>query len=246
MARAIPRSELTVFSKSNWPPPDSFNYQSGAALLIQKPKGWSSFRVVKVLRALLKVKKVGHAGTLDPAAKGLLIVCCGRATKTISQFQDLPKEYLAEIKFGESTPSFDCETPVEDVAEWSHITEKQIEEVLNSEFSGTILQTPPVYSAIKKNGERLYKKARRGEKVNVGQRWVTIHETHIEQFKAPVLHLKVICSKGTYIRSIANDLGESLNSLAYLTNLKRTAIGGYKNCEALTVRTLQRMDQHNG
>lgn len=241
MARAIPLSELPFFSADN-PPGPSFDYKSGAAFLIDKPRGWSSFDVVKYLRKCIDVKKVGHAGTLDPMATGLLIVCCGRATKSIIQIQELEKEYVAEITFGASTASYDAETEVEKTAPYEHITREEIRSVLDKHFSGTIEQVPPMYSALKYGGKPLYKLAREGKEVKREPRQVTFYETEIMEFSSPVLKLKVRCGKGTYIRSMAHDLGVYLDSLAHLTALVRTAIGTYKNSDALTIDDLSEIN----
>lgn len=237
MARAIPLSNLTFFSKSS-PPDPSYDFKSGAAFLIDKPKSWSSFDVVKYVRKFLDIKKVGHAGTLDPMATGLLIVCCGRATKSIEQIQNLRKVYIAEITFGASTASYDAETEIEETASYDHICLEDIEKALNEQFSGTIEQVPPMYSALKYGGKPLYKLAREGRKVERHARQITIHETEITDFQSPVLTLRIVCSKGTYIRSLAHDLGLYLDSRAHLTALERSAIGAYLNSDALTIDQL--------
>lgn len=241
MARAIPLTELPFFSAVN-PPDPSFDFASGAAFLIDKPKGWTSFDVVKYLRKSIDVRKVGHAGTLDPMATGLLIICSGRATKSISQLQELKKEYVAEITFGASTPSYDSETEVEKTAPYEHITKKQVDEVLSAHFSGTVEQIPPMYSALKYGGEPLYKLARKGREVKREARQVTFYETEIMEFSPPVLKLRVQCSKGTYIRSMAHDLAIYLDSLAHLNGLVRTAIGDYHNSDALTIDDLREIN----
>lgn len=237
MAKAIPLDELPVFSKVNLPDP-SFDYSKGAALLINKPKNWSSFDVVKHLRKCLNLRKIGHAGTLDPMATGLLVLCCGKATKSISQIQSKPKEYIGGITFGGSTPSHDAETEVEKTAPYEHIKREDIEKVLQKEFSGQITQVPPMYSALKRNGTPLYKLARQGKEVKRPPRQVIIYESRILDFTKPVLELYIKCSKGTYIRSIAYDLGIELQSLAYLTKLKRIAIGDFKSDDALSIDDL--------
>ncbi|MFH5833086.1 tRNA pseudouridine(55) synthase TruB [Halalkalibaculum sp. DA3122] len=241
MGRGIPLSKLTFFSKSN-PPTSSYHYNSGAAFLVNKPKGWTSFDVVKYLRKALDVKKVGHAGTLDPMATGLLIVCCGKATKSIQQLQRLEKVYTAEITFGGSTPSYDAETDIEKTAPYEHITRQRIEKILQTHFSGTIEQVPPMYSALKYGGKPLYELAREGKEVKRHARQVTIHQTEILDFNLPVLKLRIRCGKGTYIRSMAHDLGIYLESLAYLSALERTAIGDYSNSDALTIDELGNME----
>ena len=207
--------------------------------MIEKPKGWTSFDVVKYLRKCLNLRKVGHAGTLDPMATGLLIVCCGRATKSISQFQELKKVYVAELTFGASTPSYDTETEVEKRAPYEHIKTESIRSVLDEHFSGTIKQVPPMYSALKYGGKPLYELAREGKEVEREARQVSIHETEIMEFSPPVLRLRVVCGKGTYIRSLAYDLAIHLDSLAYLSGLERTAIGEFKNSDALAIDDLR-------
>lgn len=237
MARAIPLDELPVYSRSNLPDPD-YNYASGAVFLVDKPREWSSFDVVKHLRKCVDLRKVGHAGTLDPMATGLLVLCCGKATKTISEIQERPKEYVGEVTFGAATPSHDAETEVEETASYDHITEEQVEKVLENKFSGLITQVPPMYSALKHKGTPLYKLARKGKKVKRKPRQVNIYESRILGFDSPRLELYVKCSKGTYIRSLAYDLGKAVGSLAHLTMLNRTAIGSFNIEEALAIEDL--------
>ncbi|MDX1639024.1 MAG: tRNA pseudouridine(55) synthase TruB [Balneolaceae bacterium] len=241
MGRGIPRSELTFFDNVNLPAP-GYDYASGAAFLVNKPQNWTSFDVVKYLRKAIGVKKVGHAGTLDPMATGLLIVCCGKATKTISQIQKLEKEYVAEVTFGAATPSYDAETEIEQEAPFEHITRQVVRNMLDEHFSGTIEQVPPMYSALKYGGKPLYELAREGKEVKRHARQVTIHETEILAFDLPTLRLRICCGKGTYIRSMAHDLGVCLNSLAYLSALERTRIGEYSNDNALTIEQLSKME----
>lgn len=234
MARVIPLHSLPVFSIVN-PPDSDFNFAEGAAFLIDKPKGWTSFDVVKYIRNRISAKKVGHAGTLDPMATGLVIVCCGKGTKTISEIQDELKTYEGEVTLGGATPSYDAETPIDKEAPYRHITKEQVQKVLESEFSGEIRQIPPMYSALKKDGKRLYKLARQGKKVEREARTVTIHSARLISFDLPKMELYIKCSKGTYIRSIARDLGQKLNSLGYLSALRRTAIGQFNVDDALTI-----------
>jgi len=225
--KAIPISELPVISKQTDPSisPDLFN--TGAIILIDKPLEWTSFDAVKYVRNRIPPKKVGHAGTLDPLATGLLVLCSGRATKSISQIQEEKKTYVATIEFGSSTPSFDAATEADHTAEWQHIQEDVVKKVLDEHFTDTISQVPPIYSAIKVKGERLYKLARRGEDIEIKPRNVHIHEHEIIEFKPPHLTLKVTCGKGTYIRSLAHDLGLMLESRAHLSGLRRTATGPF-------------------
>ena len=186
------------------------------------------------VRNRIPPKKVGHAGTLDPLATGLLVLCTGKATRTISQIQDGEKEYITTVKFGASTPSYDAALPPEETAEWTHITHTQLEEIIEDQFLGSITQLPPIYSAIRVEGERLYKKARRGEKVNLPPRQITIHSIEILDERLPEIDLKITCEKGTYIRSIAHDLGKAADSLAHVTSLRRTRIGDFSVDDALT------------
>jgi tRNA pseudouridine55 synthase len=208
------------------------------ALLIDKPPQWSSFRVVGLIRRLLSIKKVGHAGTLDPMATGLLIVCTGRATKSISTFQDAYKEYIATLSFGSSTPSYDKETEPDHYSQFQHITRYSLEQVIQSSFTGDILQIPPMYSAIKKNGQPLYRLARKGIEIERPPRKVTITEVDILNFEMPIVELRIRCSKGTYIRSFAHDLALALGSRAHLSGLRRTAIGTWHIDDAITPEQL--------
>lgn len=237
MAKAIPLEKLPVFSLKN-APEKSFNYADGAAFLINKPKGWSSFEVVKFLRKCLDLRKIGHAGTLDPMATGLLILCCGKGTRTVSEFQKADKEYVAEMTFGSSTPSLDAETTPDRRAPFNHINKKGIQHALDNHFSGQIIQIPPMYSALKHNGDPLYKLARKGKKVKRKPRQVIIRETKILECNLPRLELYIKCSKGTYIRTLADDLANELNSAGHLIELKRIAIGDFTSNDALTIADL--------
>lgn len=225
--------EIPVYGKNNLPTKDT-DLKEGGVFIIDKPLEWSSFDVVKFLRKRIRVKKVGHAGTLDPLATGVLILCCGRATKSISLIQDLPKVYTAEITFGEATTTYDSEGEVTETADWKHITKEKIESVLSDEFTGTVEQIPPMYSALKYGGKKLYELARKGEEVVRLPRQVTFHEHEIINFSPPKLTIRTTCSKGTYIRSLARDLGEALDSKGYLSGLERTSIGHFSIEEALT------------
>lgn len=233
MSKAPELALLPVFGSQN-PPDSSFDFQTGAILLVNKPQGWTSFDVVKYLRGRVKCKKVGHAGTLDPMATGLLILCTGKATKTIDQIQGQEKTYVAEITFGGSTPSYDAESDIREVAPYEHITIDDIQKVIDKEFSGDIQQVPPMYSALKRDGKKLYELARRGKEVELEARPVTIYDSSILDYQAPRLSIEITCSKGTYIRSIAHDLGKALGSLGYLSVLERTQIGNYLLDQALT------------
>ena len=205
----------------------------GTCLFVDKPLGWSSFDVVNKIRSSIKHNvgiskiKVGHAGTLDPMATGMLIVCTGKKTKTLSDYQNLPKVYTGTITLGATTPSYDAEYEPDAFFPTDHITEEAIMEAVG-QFIGPIEQLPPMYSAIKVDGQPLYKKARQGMTVEVQPRPVTIYEFEITKVEMPNLSFRVKCSKGTYIRSLAHDLGKALRSGAYLSSLRRTQIGDFK------------------
>ncbi len=205
----------------------------GQVLLVDKPLEWTSFQAVAKIRYTLqkltgkKKLKVGHAGTLDPLASGLLIICVGKKTKDISSFMGMEKEYIAGIKLGATTPSYDLESAIDATFPTDHITLELIESVLQ-EFQGDIAQVPPIFSAIKKDGIRAYEKARAGEEVKMEPREVNIRELEILSFKENVLELRIACSKGTYIRSLAHDIGKALNSGGHLIALRRTKIGPYE------------------
>lgn len=213
-----------------------FNFSDGEMLLINKPYKWTSFDVVgKIRNALKPLKlKVGHAGTLDPLATGLLIVCTGRLTKKIDEFQAQEKEYTGTMVLGATTPSYDMETEVDQTFDWSVLTEVQIKEATRN-FMGDIEQYPPAHSAVKVNGERLYVKARLGEAVELRARQVNITAFDITRVDLPEIDFRVICSKGTYIRSLIHDLGKVLNNGAYLSKLKRTKNGNYSLNDAFEV-----------
>lgn len=204
--------------------PDILSAGSGF-IAAAKPVSRSSFWVVKRFRHHFGLKKIGHAGTLDPAASGLMILAFGKATRSIEQVQELEKTYIATIRFGATTPSLDADSAISGTAEWMHIDLEAISRCLEKEFSGEILQVPPMFSALKVDGTRLYKLARKGEEIPRAPRPVTIFETRILDCRLPGLSLLIRCSKGTYVRTLASDLGTKLGSLAYLTGLSRTAIG---------------------
>lgn len=218
----------------------SRDFTDGAVFLLDKPKGWSSFRVVGLTRRLIGIKKVGHAGTLDPMATGLLVLCTGKATKAISLVQDGIKTYEATVQFGASTPSYDAETDPDETAAFGHLDERMILQCLQEHFTGEILQIPPMYSAIKVKGQRLYKLARKGLEVERKERQVVIHSLELLGYnpESGEARLSVICGKGTYIRSLAHDLGIKLGSRAHLTALRRTQIGPYSVQHALTAPEL--------
>ncbi|MCB0594519.1 MAG: tRNA pseudouridine(55) synthase TruB [Lewinellaceae bacterium] len=214
-------------------PLPQYDFLAGATLLVDKPQGWTSFDVVNKIRYKikhrLKVKKikVGHAGTLDPMATGLLIVCTGKFTKKLAEFQGLPKEYTGTLRLGATTPSFDAESDVEESFPIDHITPELLEQA-RLQFLGDIEQVPPMFSAIKVDGQPLYKKARKGEMVEIEPRPVTINEFTLTRIELPEVGFRVHCSKGTYIRSLAHDFGKAVRSGAYLTALRRARIGQFR------------------
>ncbi|TYC10191.1 tRNA pseudouridine(55) synthase TruB [Bizionia gelidisalsuginis] len=216
------------------------DYKSGQVLLIAKPLQWTSFQVVNKLRweirqaFNIKKIKVGHAGTLDPLASGLLVICTGKMTKQIDTFQGQTKEYTGTITLGGSTPSFDLETEINETFPTHHITPELIHET-TAPFIGEIDQFPPIFSAIKKEGKRLYEYARAGETVEVKSRKVTIEAFEITAINGNAIDFRVVCSKGTYIRSLANDFGKALQSGGHLSALRRTKIGDFKVDNALSI-----------
>lgn len=230
-------SAFPMISAGN-PPQPGMDFASGTVWLINKPAKWTSFRVVGLLRKLTGVKKVGHAGTLDPLATGLLVVCTGRATKAITNLIGADKRYECDIRLGESTPSYDSETPPDAKSPCNHVTEEQIRQVIKNYFSGPVLQIPPMYSAIKHKGQPLYKYARKGEEISRPAREVTLYETRLTGFRNGIVSLDIHCSKGTYIRTIADDLGKKLGTLGTLVALRRTAIGTFRSDDALEVETI--------
>lgn len=204
----------------------SFDFAAGEILLIDKPYRWTSFDVVKKIRNTIKIKKVGHAGTLDPLATGLLIVCTGKKTKTINEIQSLEKTYEGSLVLGKTTASFDLEKEVIDVASIDSLSEDAIHNAVQ-QLKGEIEQVPPVFSAVKIDGKRAYEHARKEEKIELKARKVHIYEFDITAINLPEISFRIVCSKGTYIRSIARDLGEILEVGAYLSSLNRTAIGHF-------------------
>lgn len=214
-------------------------FADGQLLLVNKPYNWTSFDVVGKIRNSFKPLKlkVGHAGTLDPLASGLLIICTGKMTKQIDTFQAQEKEYTGTMVLGETTPSFDMETDADQHFDIGQITEQQIMDACK-QFIGDIQQYPPAHSAVKIDGERLYEKARRGEEVELRLRNVTITEFEITGIALPEVNFRVVCSKGTYIRSLVSDFGKALNNGAYLSKLTRTRSGEYKIEDAYEVMEL--------
>lgn len=201
-------------------------FAQGKMLLIDKPLKWTSFDAVKKVRILTKISKVGHAGTLDPLATGLLIICTGKFTKQINTYMAQEKEYTGSFTLGAITPTYDLESAPEDVKEYAHLTEEEIRKA-TEQFIGEIEQIPPAHSAIKKDGIPVYKLARKGKEVKLDPRKVTISIFEITNIVGPVVYFRVVCSTGTYIRSLANDFGKVLGCGAYLSSLRRTKIGEF-------------------
>jgi len=206
-------------------------------LLVNKPLTWTSFNVVNKLRYKLKIKKIGHAGTLDPLATGLLILCTGKMTKRIEEFVGQEKEYTGKFVIGQTTPSFDLETEVTEAKDISGITEENIRTAVNK-FVGLIDQTPPAHSAIWVNGQRSYDLVRKGKEVELKSRQVMVSEFEITRIEKPEIYFRIVCSKGTYIRSLARDLGEALGVGAYLGELCRTRIGEFRLEDAKTIEEI--------
>lgn len=216
------------------------DFISGEIIAVDKPLGWTSFDVVKRLRGAIQRRlnvrkfKVGHAGTLDPLATGVLLVCTGRATRRIEELQNGTKEYEATLRLGATTPSFDLETEVDATYPVEHITAALVESVLER-FRGEIRQVPPVFSAVKVDGKRAYKFARKGREVELKAKTLRIDALEMVSLDADILRLRVVCSKGTYIRALARDIGEALNSGAHLTALRRTRVGDHGLQQALSM-----------
>jgi len=205
---------------------EDYDFQKGEVILIDKPLEWTSFDVVNKLRYQIKIKKIGHAGTLDPLASGLLILCTGKMTKQIEQFQAQEKEYEGTFVLGKTTPSIDLETEFDSETSIENVTEEAIEAV-RQQFIGEIKQVPPMYSAVKVGGERLYKKARKGKEVAIKEREVTIATFELSRIALPEIDFRIVCSKGTYIRSIVRDFGKALQVGAFLSRLRRTRNGNF-------------------
>jgi len=209
------------------------SFLDGEVVLIDKPLLWTSFDAVKKVRILTGVSKVGHAGTLDPLATGLLIICTGKFTKKINEYMGMEKEYTGSMILGATTPTYDLESKPEGFKDISHISAQDIYEA-TKKFTGDILQVPPVHSAIKKDGKPVYLLARKGQEIALEPRKITITAFEITRIELPVVAFKVVCSTGTYIRSLANDFGQALNTGAYLSSLRRTRIGNFLASEAAT------------
>lgn len=219
------------------------DFAAGTTLLVDKPQGWTSFDVVNKIRHRLRkitgVKriKVGHAGTLDPMATGLLIICTGKFTKKLTDFQGLNKEYTGTFQLGATTPSYDAETEVDKEYDYEHIGPEQLE-AARQQFVGPIDQVPPMFSAIKVNGQPLYKRARKGETIEIKSRRVILHEFELTRTELPEVDFRLLCSKGTYVRSLAYDMGKALESGAYLTALRRTQVGAFRIEDAWNLEEL--------
>ena len=222
----------------------STNYTDGQIILIDKPLEWTSFQVVNKIRWLIRKQfgikkiKVGHAGTLDPLASGLLILCTGKFTKQIDTYQAQEKEYTGTFTLGASTPSFDMETEIDKTFDLSTISEKDIFDTTHF-FIGDIQQQPPIFSALKKDGKRMYEFARAGEQIEIPMRTVHISAFEITKVQLPEVSFRVVCSKGTYIRSLAHDFGKTLNNGAYLSSLRRTKIGEFSVESAISVEDFE-------
>ena len=213
-------------------------YEAGEFILVDKPLNWTSFDVVRKIRSLIKIKKVGHAGTLDPLANGLLIVCTGKFTKKINEYMGMEKEYTGTFTLGAVTPTYDLESGPTEIKDVSGVTEEEIHKATRL-FTGEIQQVPPVHSAIKKNGKPVYLMARKGIDVQLEPRSVIINSFTIEKIELPIVYFKVVCSTGTYIRSLANDYGRELGCGAYLSSLRRTRIGIFLAKNAVQMQELQ-------
>ena len=213
-------------------------YLEGKVLLLDKPIGWTSFNMVQKVRYLTRVTKVGHAGTLDPLATGLLIICTGKFTKQINTYMGMTKEYTGSMVIGATTPTYDLESEPENFKNIDHISSAQIQEA-TIPFVGDILQMPPQHSAIKKDGKRLYESARQGIEVKVDPRPITISVFEITSVELPTIHFRVVCSTGTYIRSLVKDFGDALGVGAYMSALRRTQIGDFKVGDAMQWEDLE-------
>jgi tRNA pseudouridine55 synthase len=212
-------------------------YSEGQVLLINKPYDWTSFDVVRRIRNLIKIKKIGHAGTLDPLATGLLILCTGKYTKKINEYMAQEKEYTGTIVLGATTPTYDLESIPENFKDCSHITAEQVAAAAKT-LTGEIMQVPPIYSAIKKDGKRAYEFARKGHDIELAARKITVSEFSTT-LQYPEVHFKIVCSTGTYIRSLANDVGKALECGGYLSALCRTRIGEFTLKDAWTMEEVE-------
>jgi tRNA pseudouridine55 synthase len=215
-------------------------YLEGQVILIDKPLHWTSFDAIKKLRGILQIKKIGHAGTLDPLATGLLIVCTGKFTKKINEYMAAEKEYTGSITIGAVTPTYDLESAPEQQQDYAFVTHEMLQQATR-QFIGAIDQLPPIYSAIKKEGTALYELARRGVDVELKARPIHIASFELTDINLPVIHFKVICSTGTYIRSLAHDFGAALGCGAYLSSLRRTRIGSFNVADAVNIDELEKI-----
>ncbi len=215
------------------------SFEQGRVLLIDKPLRWTSFDVIRKIRNIIQIKKVGHAGTLDPLATGLLIVCTGKYTKQINEYMAKEKEYTGSITLGALTPTYDLESEPQDFMPVDHLTEEMIR-AATIQFTGEILQVPPAHSAIKIDGKRVYELARQGKEVKIEPRKVTISEFEITGIEMPLVYFRVVCSTGTYIRSLANDFGKTLGCNGHLSKLCRTRIGEFKLEDATTMEDFEK------
>ncbi len=234
----IQNSKKNYVMKQKSVPPNMQFFLDGQVLLLDKPQGWTSFDIVKKVRILTSVSKVGHAGTLDPLATGLLIVCTGKFTKKINEYMKMEKEYTGSFKLGAITKSYDLESEPTNFVSISHINEQAIYASTKA-FTGDILQIPPMHSAIKKDGKPLYILARKGEEIELAPRPITISKFEIINIDLPYVHFKVVCSSGTYIRSLAHDFGKALGTGAYLSSLCRTRIGSFLLKNAKTIKDFE-------
>ncbi|MFD1094812.1 tRNA pseudouridine(55) synthase TruB [Salegentibacter chungangensis] len=222
------------------------DFKTGQILLFDKPLEWTSFQVVNKVRWMIRKScgikkiKVGHAGTLDPLASGLLVICTGKFTKKIPELQGQEKEYTGTFTIGSTTPSYDLETEIDKTYPTEHITSEDIAKAA-AKFTGEIEQIPPVFSALKKDGKRLYEYARKGEEIKVKSRQVEISEFEVDDSNFPEVSFRVVCSKGTYIRSLAHDFGQVLNSGAHLSALKRTRIGDFELSNAFSIKSFENL-----
>ena len=215
-----------------------YDFEAGEVLLLDKPLTWTSFDVVRKVKGALRIKKIGHAGTLDPLATGLLILCTGKKTKEIDQIQAQEKEYAGTFRLGETTPSFDLETAVDMARPYAHLTDEQIR-AATEQFTGLIQQTPPIFSAVKVDGKRAYELARTGQDAEIKPKSVEIKIFEITRIALPEIDFRVVCSKGTYIRSLARDLGVALGCGAHLTRLVRTRIGEFRVADAFSLEAIE-------
>jgi len=214
-------------------------FEEGKVLLINKPLEWTSFDVVRKIRALIRIKKVGHAGTLDPLATGLLIVCTGKFTKRINEYMAQEKEYTGSFTVGAITSTYDLESEPMERKAYEHLTSEQII-AATTQFKGEVLQVPPIHSAIKVGGKPVYKLARKGADIRLEPRKIFIKEFEVTSIELPVIHFRVVCSTGTYIRSLAHDFGQALSTGAHLSSLCRTRIGNFRLSEAMTITAAEK------